>query len=96
MAAKKLAALESALNQHRFRNDQGVAKVEPRAVQTDSAPSRQGKEHIGGWLDPSYKTSLLLIQAKLKGQGIKRTTQALFAEALNDLFAKYDVPTISE
>ena len=96
-AAKRLAALESALNQHRLRSDRTVvAKAEPKADQANPAPSRLGKEHIGGWLDPSYKASLLLIQAKLKGQGQKKTTQALFAEALNDLFAKYDVPTISE
>ncbi len=96
-AIKKISALENALNQQRHRSDHpGVPRTESRTAQTDRAPSRQGKEHIGGWLNPSYKASLLLIQAKLKGQGVTKSTQALFAEALNDLFAKYDVPIISE
>jgi hypothetical protein len=96
-ATKKISALESALNQQRLKSDQpAVKRAEHRTAQTDRAPSRQGKEHVGGWLNPSYKASLLLIQAKLKGQGITMSTQALFAEALNDLFVKHDVPTISE
>jgi hypothetical protein len=96
-ATKKLAALESALNQQRLRGDHApLTRAEPRTDQPSRAPSRQGKEHVGGWLDPSYKASLLLIQAKLKGQGVTKSAQALFAEALNDLFAKYDVPVISE
>lgn len=54
------------------------------------APSREGKTNITAWLSPDYKASLRLIQSKEN-----RSMQALIAEALNDLFAKYDVPTVS-
>jgi Antitoxin-like ribbon-helix-helix len=38
-----------------------------------------------------------MIQIKTGGKGKpERGFQELMAEALNDLFAKYDVPTISE
>ena len=96
-ATKKMSALENALNNQRFKSDPAISeRTEQRKPQADRAPSRQGKEHVGGWLNPSYKASLLLIQAKLKGKGITTSTQSLFAEALNDLFTKYDVPVISE
>jgi Antitoxin-like ribbon-helix-helix len=55
------------------------------------APSRENKTPITAYLSPDYKTSLRLIQARGN-----HTIQALIAEALNDLFAKYKVPTVSE
>jgi hypothetical protein len=42
--------------------------------------SRTGQVNISAWLHPDFKSSL----------------QNLMAEALNDLFAKYNVPTIRE
>jgi hypothetical protein len=54
------------------------------------APSREGKTNITAYLSPDYKASLRLIQSKHN-----RSLQALMAEALNDLFAKYDVPVIA-
>ena len=53
------------------------------------APSRIGKTNITAYLSADYKSNLRLIQAKTG-----RSLQALVAEALNDLFAKHDVPTI--
>ena len=55
------------------------------------APSREGKTNITAYLSPDYKASLRLIQAK-SGASL----QALIAESLNDLFRKYDVPTVDE
>jgi hypothetical protein len=43
---------------------------------------------VTGYFDPAVKTSFRLIQAKYP----ERTQQDLLAEALNDLFAKYNVP----
>lgn len=55
------------------------------------APSRAGKTNITAYLSPDYKASLRLIQAKTG-----HSLQDLLAEALNDLFGKYDVPVIRE
>jgi hypothetical protein len=54
------------------------------------APSREGKTNLTAYLSPDYKASLRLIQSKEN-----RSLQSLMAEALNDLFAKYDVPVVS-
>ena len=42
-------------------------------------------------MDPHFKSGLRLVQAR---KGPKCEIQELVAEALNDLFAKYDVPTV--
>lgn len=54
-------------------------------------PDRAGQVNLGAWMDASYKSSLRLIQAR---KGHKCELQGLITEALNDLFAKYDVPTV--
>jgi hypothetical protein len=51
-------------------------------------PHRVGRVNVTGYFDPAVKRSIRLIQAKHPD----RTTQVLLAEALNDLFAKYNVP----
>jgi hypothetical protein len=86
--AKNLAALQKALEGKKLEAPPGrLPNAEtPRSYK---APSREGKLPITGYLSPDYKASLRLIQAKRGG-----TTQALLAEALNDLFTKYDVPTV--
>jgi hypothetical protein len=55
------------------------------------APSREGKTPITAYLSQDFKSGLRLIQAKRGG-----TVQDLIAEALNDLFTKHQVPTVSE
>jgi hypothetical protein len=55
------------------------------------APSREGKIHIGAYLDPDFKTSLRLVQART-GKNI----QALLAEALNDLFRSHSAPVVDK
>ena len=63
----------------------------PRPVSQGSymAPSREGKTNITAYLSPDYKSSLCLIQARTG-----KSLQTLIAEALNDLFGKYDVPVV--
>lgn len=51
-------------------------------------PGRAGRINVTGYFDPSVRSSLRLIQAKLP----RVSVQELLAEALNLLFAKYDVP----
>jgi hypothetical protein len=70
---------------------QDIEKAEPIATPNAQArPDRAGKTLIGGWFPRSYSSSLRLIQAAHP----ERTTQELVREALNDLYAKYNVPVI--
>ncbi len=68
-----------------------VAEERP-AAPVVRASSRVGQVNISAWLDPNFKSGLRLVQA---GKGPKCELQDLIAEALNDLFTKYDVPTVS-
>ncbi len=63
----------------------------------DFVVSREGKEFTGAWLKADFGTGLRLVQiGKRKGEkGGKVYLDDLIAEALNDLFQKYDVPTVS-
>jgi hypothetical protein len=69
---------------------------QPRLVSTGEAvtPSarkettRQGRVMVSGWLPIEARSSFKLIQAKYP----KKLMQDLVAEAMNDLFAKYNVP----
>ncbi|MGP0076209.1 MAG: ribbon-helix-helix domain-containing protein [Bryobacteraceae bacterium] len=60
---------------------------------TRRQPSREGQVNISSWLHGDFKSSLRLVQAR---RGGRATLQDLMAEALNDLFTKYDVPTIQQ
>jgi hypothetical protein len=88
---KNLAALQRALETN--RGGQAPAPAAPASLGPRGyrAPSREGKTNLTAYLSPDYKASLRLIQARHQ-----RSLQALLAEALNDLFAKYDVPTIQD
>ena len=55
------------------------------------SPGRQGQFNLSSWQPLAFKSSLRLVQAR-KGNV---TIQDLMAEALNDLFIKYDVPTVN-
>ena len=59
-------------------------KAEP---QSKSAVSREGKINVSAYFPPEVKASLRLVQAKRGGK-----VQDLLAEALNLLFARYNVP----
>ena len=66
-----------------------VAVQEGEARQSGSGPavSREGKLNVSDYFPPEVKASLRLVQAKRGGK-----VQDLLAEALNLLFAKYNVP----
>ena len=96
--ANKTSALQAALSQSSGKRQLPVVPsvpepVAPAAPTTGTArpPSRAGKENISAWLSPEYQTSLRLVHARTG-----RKKQDLIAEALNDLFAKYDVPQVRE
>jgi hypothetical protein len=55
-------------------------------------PYRAGRVNVTGYFDPGVKQSLRLIQAKHPD----RSVQDLLAEALNDLFSKYNVPQTAD
>ena len=65
-----------------------AAKPQPVAKPT-RAPSREGKKHIGAWLNADFEKSLLMVRAST---GAK--THELIALALNDLFRAHKVPVV--
>ena len=58
-----------------------------RRAAAPAAVSRDGKINVSAYFPPEVKSSLRLVQAKRGGK-----VQDLLAEALNLLFAKYNVP----
>ena len=95
----KLANLQTAL-----RTSSGRASVEaavpasPVAVHElrkppGKAATREGKKNIAAWLPSDFKKSIRLVQAKLPGDP---SLEELMAEAFNDLFIKYNVPTVRQ
>ncbi len=106
--SKNLKALQQALNTSIQRPAPQRATAAPRPAEPPAkaanidhapaatsaptsymAPSREGKVNITAYLVPDYKASLRLIQARTG-----KSLQTLISEALNDLFTKYDVPTV--
>lgn len=55
-----------------------------------AAPSRIGKRSIGGHFDPEASRQLKMLAAELD-----RKVQDLVAEALNDLFRKYNKSAVA-
>ena len=94
----KMQGLQQALNKSSGKSK--LEKPEPIATSNDAikstpaikAPSRHGKEYTGAWLNPDFKKSLRLVQIR---KGGKVYLDDLVAEALNDLFFKYDVPSVN-
>jgi hypothetical protein len=62
-------------------------KDAPKTHGPAAAISREGKINVSAYFPPEVKASLRLVQAKRGGK-----VQDLLAEALNLLFAKYNVP----
>lgn len=61
----------------------------PRPAAKAIAPSRVGKVHLGAYLPPDFKRSLMLVRAQTG-----KTETELFAAALNDMFRAYNVPVV--
>jgi len=59
-----------------------------KAANVQKQPSRVGKVNVTGYFAPAVKSSFRMIQTAYP----EKTIQDLLAEALNDLFAKYNVP----
>lgn len=89
--AKNMQALQEALKGTQSKPTPAQAVADAPTGPGYMAPSREGKTNITAYLSPDYKASLRLIQARTGG-----SLQGLIAEALNDLFRKYDVPTVKE
>jgi len=95
--SKKPNALQAALSQSGGRKPaagpmpQVARQVGQEPNYTQRPPSRKGKVNVSGWLDPAYKRSLRMVQAVSD-----KKLELLLAEALNDLFAKYNVPQIHD
>jgi hypothetical protein len=92
MAKSSLATLRNALEK-----PAPVEELKPEAApakRSYQAPSRAGKLHISAWLSPNYKKSLRAIQMQHPNPNVK--LEELLAEALNELFVKYNVPTVRE
>ena len=89
----KLKSLQQALSTSSGKAA-AVAERQPakQPIVAGRPPSRVGQVNISAWMDGNFKASLRLVQARKGGSA---TLQDLLAEALNDLFVKYDVPTIS-
>ncbi len=90
----KANMLQAALSQSGGRKaelqEKPAPQKEPEANGTASRPpSREGKINVSAYLDPAYKRSLRMVQAVTN-----KKIEPLLAEALNDLFAKYDVPQV--
>lgn len=58
---------------------------------SDKRPHRSGKVNVTGYFEPAVKQSLLMIRAKHP----QLTQQDLIAEALDLLFARYNVPQVA-
>jgi hypothetical protein len=92
--ANKLANLQSALDKTRAAPTLVPQARRPEAESVIATPAprqanRQGKVNVAAWLHPDFKSSMRLVQARRPG-----SIQELMEEALNDLFAKYDVPQV--
>lgn len=85
-----MQALRGALTQTAPEEKAITALAAVTDEQPNRPPSRQGKVHLSGWFDPQYKTSIRAIQM----QHPDKTTQDLLSEALNMLYAKYNVPFV--
>jgi hypothetical protein len=96
--SKKLASLQQALNtaagSPTLKPDKASAPTisKESADQGKKATTRHKKENVSVWLHPDFKKSLRLAQIR---QPDKVYLDDLVAEALNDLFRKYDVPTVT-
>lgn len=92
LAELEKAALGTTSAKRRSKAPQGAEGASPGGRTVGSrafGSSRAGRVNVTGYFDPAVKQSIRMIQAKYPH---RLTEQDLLAEALNDLFAKYNVP----
>ena len=77
--------LQAALERARTPAPAGAAASGPGK----GGSGREGKVHIGAYLNADFKKSLMLVRAQT-GQDV----QTLIAQALNDLFRAHNVPVV--
>jgi hypothetical protein len=87
----KASAIQEQLERAQGRKGTETAAPEQAPPRRVSKPtnSRDGKIHLGTYLDPDFRKSFHMIQAQTG-----KDMQALIAEAFNDLFRKYKVPVV--
>ena len=89
MSNKRVNMLTALEQQAKGPALESAKKVEkPGPISPYKQPSRTGKVNVTGYFAPAVKSSFRMIQTKHP----EMTIQDLLAEALNDLFAKYNVP----
>jgi hypothetical protein len=86
MAKPQLNRLAEALKQKAQGTE--APEVASFAPTESKETTRRGKVMVSGWLPIEARSSFRLIQAKHP----ERRMQDLVEEAINDLFAKYNVP----
>lgn len=85
-------SIQAAVERKRQQSEKPAPRPEALAAQAPESSaavvaSREGKINVSAYFPPEVKASLRLVQAKRGGK-----VQDLLAEALNLLFAKYNVP----
>jgi hypothetical protein len=86
-----LNALHTAAGKTQEKARAVVAEPPPPAPAPGRQASREGKTNISAWLPMAYKVSLLTLKVKFPNSDI----QDFLQEALDDLFAKHDVPVVN-
>ena len=90
----KIASLQAGLDRVASRGASAAAapttvpELQPTKG-SPTAPSREGKVHVGAYLPSGFKSSLRLVQAQTG-----EDTQTLIARALNEMFRGHNVPVI--
>jgi hypothetical protein len=90
MSKLKVNNLAAALNKQAKGADiePAVSERRPISARKHAAATREGRVMVSGWLPIEARSSFRLIQAKHPDKKM----QDLVTEAMNDLFAKYNVP----
>ncbi|NMG11354.1 ribbon-helix-helix domain-containing protein [Brasilonema sp. UFV-L1] len=84
------AALHKASGKPDFSEPKQEELQQSSTLKLELPPSRQGKKAIAGHFDPAVSKQL-----KQLALSQDKTVQTLLAEALNDLFEKYDFKPIA-
>lgn len=95
MSKSKAANLQSILDGKKAAAAAATPET-PSPVVTENGEGKTNPRgnlvNISAWLSKDFKTSIRLVQArKLENSSL----QYLLGEALNDLFSKYNVPTVT-